>query len=43
MKDSYSFDRDEEWLERSFRLHEGAYTASLSLRARVLRRQPSRG
>ena len=25
MKDSYSFDRDEEGLERSFRLHEGAY------------------
>jgi prolyl-tRNA synthetase len=25
MKDSYSFDRDEEGLERSYRLHEGAY------------------
>jgi prolyl-tRNA synthetase len=25
MKDSYSFDRDEEGLERSFRLHEAAY------------------
>lgn len=25
MKDAYSFDRDEEGLERSFRLHEGAY------------------
>jgi prolyl-tRNA synthetase len=25
MKDSYSFDRDEAGLERSFRLHEGAY------------------
>jgi prolyl-tRNA synthetase len=25
MKDSYSFDRDEEGLEKSFRLHEGAY------------------
>jgi prolyl-tRNA synthetase len=25
MKDSYSLDRDEEGLERSFRLHEGAY------------------
>src|SRR3712207_2056942 len=25
MKDSYSFDRDEEGLERSFRLHERAY------------------
>jgi prolyl-tRNA synthetase len=25
MKDSYSFDRDAEGLERSFRLHEGAY------------------
>jgi prolyl-tRNA synthetase len=25
MKDSYSFDRDEEGLERSFRAHEGAY------------------
>jgi prolyl-tRNA synthetase len=25
MKDSYSFDRDEDGLERSFRLHEGAY------------------
>jgi len=25
MKDSYSFDRDPEGLERSFRLHEGAY------------------
>ena len=25
MKDSYSFDRDEEGLERSFRLHAGAY------------------
>jgi prolyl-tRNA synthetase len=25
MKDSYSFDRDEEGLERTFRLHEGAY------------------
>jgi prolyl-tRNA synthetase len=25
MKDSYSFDRDDEGLERSFRLHEGAY------------------
>ena len=25
MKDSYSFDRDEEGLERSFRRHEGAY------------------
>ena len=27
MKDSYSFDRDEEGLERSFRAHEGAYRA----------------
>ena len=25
MKDAYSFDRDDEGLERSFRLHEGAY------------------
>ena len=25
MKDSYSFDRDDEGLERSYRLHEGAY------------------
>jgi prolyl-tRNA synthetase len=25
MKDAYSFDRDEEGLDRSFRLHEGAY------------------
>ena len=25
MKDSYSFDRDEEGLEKSFQLHEGAY------------------
>jgi prolyl-tRNA synthetase len=25
MKDAYSFDRDEEGLEKSFRLHEGAY------------------
>jgi prolyl-tRNA synthetase len=25
MKDAYSFDRDEDGLERSFRLHEGAY------------------
>src|SRR5438093_7819055 len=25
MKDSYSFDRDEEGLDRSFRLHAGAY------------------
>ncbi len=25
MKDSYSFDRDEEGLDRSFKLHEEAY------------------
>ena len=39
MKDSYSFDRDEEGLERSFRAHEGAYHRDLRpLRDRVLRR-----
>ena len=33
MKDSYSFDRDEEGLERSFRLHLGATSASSSAAA----------